>query len=132
MKRNVRDPAAIAALLLLLVATAGAQASPLQHAPLYLAKSDCERRLDRCLQGCRAGALESGMCVSLCYKERKSCRPDYGARNLNGSAGLNCPDTSPPTFDGTPSLRVIGFALGPRSTLSRSTQITDGLITESK
>ena len=55
-----------------------------------------------------------------------------GARNLNGSAGLNCPDTSPPTFDGTPSLSVIGFAPALRSTLSRSTQITDGLITESK
>jgi hypothetical protein len=63
---------AIGGLLLFLVATSGAQASQLRLAPLHLAKSDCERRLDRCLQGCRA-APESGMCVSICYKERESC-----------------------------------------------------------
>ena len=73
MKRNSRHQAAIGGLLLLLVATGSAQASQLHLTPLYLAKSDCERRLDRCLQGCRAGGLESGMCVSLCYKERESC-----------------------------------------------------------
>ena len=59
--------------MLFLVATGRAQASQLQLTPLYLAKSNCERRLDRCLQGCRAGGLDSAMCVSLCYKERESC-----------------------------------------------------------
>jgi hypothetical protein len=56
----------------------------------------------------------------------------YGARNLKGSAGSNFEETSPPRTPGTPTLRVIGFAPGLKSTLSRSTQITDGLITESK
>lgn len=73
MKHNSRHQTAIGGLLLFLVATGSAQASQLHLTPLYLAKSDCERRLDRCLQGCRAGGLESGMCVSLCYKERESC-----------------------------------------------------------
>jgi hypothetical protein len=73
MERNATHPVAIGGLLLFLVAMSGAQASQLHLTPLYLTKSDCERRLDRCLQGCRSGALESGMCVSLCYKERESC-----------------------------------------------------------
>jgi len=55
MKRNSRHQAAIGGLLLFLVATGSSQASQLHLTPLYLAKSDCERRLDRCLQGCRAG-----------------------------------------------------------------------------
>ena len=56
----------------------------------------------------------------------------HGARNLKGSAGSNSEDTSPPRISVPPSSSFIGFAPGFRSTLSRSTQITDGLITESK
>jgi hypothetical protein len=55
-----------------------------------------------------------------------------GESQSKGSAGSNFADTSPPRSWGPLVLSVIGFAPALRSTLSRSTQITEGSSTESK